>query len=63
MCYIKSDIPHRLRTDISCNGNGIEMITIQLKFKEESVFISIMYRPQHWNMYQKNVCAMVHPCI
>ena len=45
MCYVKSDIPHRLRTDISCNGNGIEMITIQLKFKDESVFISIMYRP------------------
>ena len=30
MCYVKSDIPHRLRTDISCNGNGIEMITIQI---------------------------------
>ena len=45
MCYVKSDIPHRLRTDISFNGNGIEMITIQLKFKDESVFISIMYRP------------------
>ena len=45
MCYVKSDIPHRLRTDISCNGNGIEMITIQLKFKDESVIISITYRP------------------
>ena len=44
MCYVKSDIPHRLTTDISCNGNDIEMITIQLKFKDESVFISIMYR-------------------
>ena len=45
MCYVKSKIPHRLRTDISCNGNVIEMITIQLKFKDESVVISIMYRP------------------
>ena len=45
MCYVKSDIPHGLKTDISCNGNGIEMITIQLKFKDECVFINIMYRP------------------
>ena len=42
MCYVKSDTPRR--TDISCNGKGIEMITIQLKFKDESVFISIMCR-------------------
>ena len=45
LCYIKSNIPHRIRNDCALNANGVENITLQLKLTSENMFISCMYRP------------------
>ena len=45
LCYIKSNIPHRIRNDCALNANGVENITLQLKLTSVNMFISCMYRP------------------
>ena len=54
-CYVKSSIPHRYRSDCAYNDNGIENITLQLKFTHESIFIILIYRPPNVQVRYLNV--------
>ena len=48
MTYIRSDLPHRRRTDIESNGNGIETIVLEVKLHgKEKWFICSCYKPPH----------------
>ena len=54
--YIRSDLPHRRRTDIESNGNGIETIVLEVQLHEkEKWFICSCYKPSH----TKIVCLKV----
>ena len=46
--YIRSYLPHRRRTDIESNGNGIETIVFEVQLHEkEKWFICSCYKPPH----------------
>lgn len=46
MVYVKSAIPHRIRHDIKGEcSNGTELLVIEVKMKNEKMFIIIMYKP------------------
>ena len=44
LCYVRSTIPHRSRTDIAINENNIESIVVEVKSKSYNCFIISMYR-------------------
>ena len=49
LCYVNQKIPHRNRTDIAVNCNGIESIVIHVKLNKISMFFICVYKPPNVN--------------
>ena len=45
LCYVASDIPHRVRNDVTSVVNGIEYLIIEIKIKETNLIVTTIYRP------------------
>ena len=54
MCYVKETIPHKNRSDIAINQNGIESIVIQVKMHHKNMFFLHIYRPPSVNVIHLN---------
>ena len=50
ICYVREVIPHRNRTDIAINENGIETIVIQVKTDNKNMFFLHTYKPPNINI-------------
>jgi hypothetical protein len=44
MCYVRSTIPHRIRTDISLSKHNIETLVIDVREKRQRAFYICVYR-------------------
>ena len=54
VCYIKETIPHKNRTDIAINQNGIESLVIQVKIHHKNMFFLHIYKPPNVNVIHLN---------
>jgi len=45
LCYVRSSIPHRLRSDIMTTIDAIECLAIEVKVKNEKLFFIFLYKP------------------
>ena len=50
ICYVKSSIPHRERTDLCYRDNGMESMVLEISLRKEKWFFIIVYRPPSVNV-------------
>lgn len=50
MCYVRSDITHRRRSDIEYNENGIESMVIEHYVNKSKCFVICLYKPPSVNV-------------
>ena len=64
ICYVKDSLPHRNRTDIAVNENGIETIVIQIKTADKNILFLHVYRPPntHVNHLINALETMLNKC-
>ena len=64
MCYVRETIPHRNRTDIAINEDGIETIVIQVKTADKNMFFLHVYKPPDINIryLTQNLERMLNKC-
>ena len=64
LCYIKESIPHKSRSDIAVNSEGIESIVIHVKSNSSNIFVIHIYRPPnvHINALTHAIEVMLNKC-
>ena len=55
LCYVKETIPHKNRSDIAVNVDGIERIVIQVKSNSSNIIFIHIYRPPNARVH-----ALIH---
>ena len=64
--YIRSDIPHRIRTDLELAEPGnVEHLILEIIMKKEKFLFILMYKPPKTPNHQLNaiICNMMDKCI
>ena len=48
LCYVKQNIPHKNRSDLAINSDGIESVVIQVKTNIRNSFFTHIYKPPNF---------------
>ena len=65
MCYVRSSIPHRIRSDIARNANGVESMVIEVKMKCDKCIFIFVYKPPNvaCNIFKEALEIMIEQCL